>query len=49
MAPSDVEAKFRGCTRSVLSEAEQTDIIALVNNLESLTTVGELMSCLMRA
>jgi 2-methylcitrate dehydratase len=46
MAPSDVEAKFRGCTRSVLSEAEQTGIVSLVYNLENLTSVNELMSCL---
>ena len=46
MVPSDVEAKFRGCTRSVLSEAEQTNIVSLVYNLENLSTVSELMSCL---
>jgi 2-methylcitrate dehydratase len=46
MASSDVEAKFRGCTRSVLSEAEQTKIVSLVYNLENLTSVNVLMDCL---
>jgi len=44
MSPADVEAKFRGCARSVLSEAQQTKIISLVLNLETLPSVTELMS-----
>jgi 2-methylcitrate dehydratase len=46
MAPSEVEAKFRGGTRAVLSETQQTEIITLVERLESLDSIGELMSVL---
>jgi 2-methylcitrate dehydratase len=44
MAPSEVEAKFRGCTRSVLSEAEQHAMISLVYDLENVRSVSELMN-----
>lgn len=43
MSPADVEGKFRGCTRAVLSEAQQTKIISMVHNLEELSTIGDLM------
>jgi 2-methylcitrate dehydratase len=46
MSPSEVEEKFRGCTRAVLSEAQQSEIIALVHRLERLTSISELMSAL---
>jgi 2-methylcitrate dehydratase len=44
MSPADVEAKFRACTRSVLSEAQQTKIISLVYDLEKVLSVTELTS-----
>jgi 2-methylcitrate dehydratase len=44
MSSAEVEGKFRGCTRGVLSEAQQTRIISLANNLEKLENVGELMN-----
>jgi 2-methylcitrate dehydratase len=44
MSPAEVEEKFRGCTRAVLSEAQQSGIIALVQRLESLASINELMS-----
>jgi 2-methylcitrate dehydratase PrpD len=44
MSPTEVEAKFRACTRAALTEARQTRIITLVDNLEKLTRVNELMS-----
>jgi hypothetical protein len=46
MSSSEVEDKFRGCTRAVLSKAQQSDIIALVQHLESLASINELMSAL---
>jgi 2-methylcitrate dehydratase PrpD len=44
MSSAEVEGKFRGCTRAVLSEAQQTKIILLVRDLENLTNVAELMN-----
>jgi 2-methylcitrate dehydratase len=44
MSSVEVERKFRGCTRGVLSEAQQTKIISLVCDLEKLTNVSELMN-----
>jgi 2-methylcitrate dehydratase PrpD len=44
MSPAEVEGKFLGCARGVLSEAQQTKIIALVRDLEKLTKISELMS-----
>jgi 2-methylcitrate dehydratase len=44
MSSAEVENKFRGCTRAVLSEAPQTKIISLVNDLEKLSSVDELMN-----
>ena len=44
MSASDVEAKFRGSTRAILSEAQQSKIISSVANLDNLLSVGELMS-----
>ncbi|MBI4527856.1 MAG: MmgE/PrpD family protein [Deltaproteobacteria bacterium] len=44
MSPAEVEAKFRGCTRSVLSEPQQKEIFSLVLNLETLSSVTELVS-----
>jgi 2-methylcitrate dehydratase len=44
MSPAEVEGKFRGCARAVLSEAQQTRIISLVRDLEKLTNVSELMN-----
>jgi 2-methylcitrate dehydratase len=46
MTSAEVERKFRGCTRAVLSEAQQTKIISLVHDLEKLTNVAELMNAL---
>jgi 2-methylcitrate dehydratase len=43
MSPSEVEDKFRGCTRALLSEAQQSEIIGLVQRLESLASINELM------
>jgi 2-methylcitrate dehydratase len=44
MSSAEVEGKFRGCARTVLSEAEQTKIISLVQDLEKLSSVSELMN-----
>jgi hypothetical protein len=44
MSSAEVEGKFRGCARTVLSEAEQTKIISLVQDLEKLSSVDELMN-----
>jgi 2-methylcitrate dehydratase len=44
MSPAEVEGKFQGCARGVLSEAQQTKIILLVRDLEKLNSVNELMS-----
>ncbi len=44
MSTAEVDGKFRGCTRALLSEAEQTKIISLVDDLEKLNSVGELMA-----
>ena len=44
MSSAEVESKFRGCTRAVLSEAQQTKIISLVHDLEKLSSVKELMN-----
>jgi 2-methylcitrate dehydratase PrpD len=44
MSPAEVESKFCGCTRAVLSEARQTRIISLVHDLEKLTSINDLMN-----
>jgi 2-methylcitrate dehydratase len=44
MSSAEAEGKFRGCTRAVLSEAQQAKIISLVRDLEKLTNVAELMN-----
>ena len=44
MSSAEVEGKFRGCARSVLSEAQQDKIISLVRDLEKLKSVDELMN-----
>jgi 2-methylcitrate dehydratase PrpD len=44
MSSAEVEGKFRGCTRGVLSEAQQTKIISLVRDLEKVKSVDELMN-----
>ena len=44
MASAEVEGKFSGCARGVLSEAQQTRIISLVRDLEKLTNISELMN-----
>jgi 2-methylcitrate dehydratase PrpD len=44
MSSAEVEGKFRGCARGVLSEAQQTRIISLVQDLEKLSSVSELMA-----
>ena len=44
MSPAVVEEKFRGCTRKALAAAQQTKIIALVQDLEKLSSVSELMN-----
>jgi 2-methylcitrate dehydratase len=46
MSSAEVEAKFRGCARGALSEAQQTKIISLVRDLEKLPNVSELMDAL---
>jgi 2-methylcitrate dehydratase len=46
MSSAEVEGKFRGCSRSVLPEAQQGKIISLVRDLEKLTNVSELMHAL---
>ncbi|HEY7167037.1 MAG TPA: MmgE/PrpD family protein [Candidatus Binatia bacterium] len=43
MSAAEVEEKFRGCARKLLSEAQQSKIISLVNNLDGLGDAGELM------
>src|SRR5215472_6480491 len=43
MSSAELEGKFRGCARGALSEAQQTKIISLVNNLEKLSSVDELL------
>jgi 2-methylcitrate dehydratase len=44
MSSVEVESKFRGSTRRVLSEAQQTTIISLVRDLEKLNSVNEFMN-----
>jgi 2-methylcitrate dehydratase len=44
MSSAEVEGKFRGCARVVLSETQQTKIISLVQDLEKLSSVDELMA-----
>src|SRR5882724_3557545 len=44
MSSAEVEGKFRGCTRAVLSETQQTKIISLVDDLEKLSSVDELLN-----
>jgi 2-methylcitrate dehydratase len=44
MSSVEVEGKFRGCTRAALSEAQQTKIISLIDDLEKLSSVDELMA-----
>jgi 2-methylcitrate dehydratase len=44
MSSAEVEGKFHGCARGVLSEAQQTKIISLVRDLDKLTNVSELMN-----
>jgi 2-methylcitrate dehydratase len=44
MLSSELEDKFRGCARGVLSQAQQTKIISLVHDLEKLSSVNELMA-----
>ena len=44
MSSAEVEGKFRGCARAVLSEAQQTKIVSLVHDLEKLSSVAELMA-----
>jgi 2-methylcitrate dehydratase len=44
MSSAEVEGKFRGCTRAVLSEAQQTKIVSLVHDLAKLSNVDELMN-----
>lgn len=44
MSSVEVESKFRGCTRGMLSERQQTLIISLVHGLEKLKSVDELMN-----
>src|SRR5262245_21119585 len=44
MSSAEVEGKFRGCTRPVLSQAQQTKIISRVHDLEQLSNVGELLN-----
>jgi 2-methylcitrate dehydratase len=44
MSSAEVEGKFRGCARGVLSEAQQTKIISLVHDLEKLSSVNELIN-----
>jgi 2-methylcitrate dehydratase len=44
MSSAEVEAKFRSCARRLFSEAQQTKIISLVDDLEKLTSVNDLMA-----
>ena len=44
MSSTEVEGKFRGCARGVISEAQQNKIISLVRDLEKLNSVDELMN-----
>ena len=44
MSSAEVEGKFHGCARGVLSEAQQTKIISIVRDLDKLTNVAELMN-----
>ena len=44
MSLVEVEGKFRACARGALSEAQQTEIISLVRDLEKLSSVNELMA-----
>src|SRR5262245_25557048 len=44
MSSAEIEGKFRGCARGVLSEAHQNEIISLVRDLEKLKSVDELMN-----
>jgi 2-methylcitrate dehydratase len=44
VSPAEVEGKFRGCTRGVLSEAQQSRIISLVRDLEKITSINDLMN-----
>jgi 2-methylcitrate dehydratase len=44
MSSAEVEDKFRGCACTVLSDAQQTKIIALVHDLEKLSSIDELMN-----
>jgi 2-methylcitrate dehydratase len=46
MSPAEVESKFRGCARRVLSESQQNKIISLVHDLEKLENVADLMHAL---
>jgi 2-methylcitrate dehydratase PrpD len=46
MSSVEVESKFRGCTRGMLSERQQTLIISLVHGLEKLENVADLMHAL---
>jgi 2-methylcitrate dehydratase PrpD len=46
MSPAEVESKFRGCARRVLSESRQNKIISLVHDLEKLENVADLMHAL---
>ena len=46
MSPAELEEKFRGCTRKVLTAAQQTKIVALVHDLEKLENIAELMHVL---
>jgi hypothetical protein len=43
MSQAEVEGKFRGCTRRVLSEDQQGRIISLVHDLDRLAAVDDLM------
>src|SRR5215813_2304819 len=43
MSSAELEGKFRGCTRRILSDTQQTKIIQLVHNLEKLDNVAALM------
>jgi 2-methylcitrate dehydratase len=44
MSSAEVEGKFRGCARRVLSDSQQTKIISVVRDLDKLTNVSELMN-----
>jgi len=46
MSSAEVESKFRGCARRVLSESQQNKIISLVDDLEKLENVADLMHAL---